>query len=155
MKFSSLDTLEVVKMTTSSAASDSSKCRHFRFSDGLRNDALYSPSVRVDKGVFCKFKFWSFVSTWWRHQMETFSALLALWAGNSSVTGLSKVLKMYEKISQYIHGEENQTMHGNWQDYIWYIRTRACIVVWRAMFWLYVCIYIYIFCNMRVMYWRK
>ena len=25
--------------------------------------------------------------TWWRHQMETFSALLALCAGNSSVTG--------------------------------------------------------------------
>ena len=24
--------------------------------------------------------------TWWRHQMETFSALLALWAGNSPVT---------------------------------------------------------------------
>ena len=24
---------------------------------------------------------------WWRHQMETFSALLALWAGNSPVTG--------------------------------------------------------------------
>ena len=26
-------------------------------------------------------------TTWWRHQMETFSALLALCAGNSSVTG--------------------------------------------------------------------
>ena len=25
--------------------------------------------------------------TWWRHQMETFSALLALCAGNSAVTG--------------------------------------------------------------------
>ena len=27
------------------------------------------------------------VRTWWRHQIETFSALLALWARNSSVTG--------------------------------------------------------------------
>ena len=27
------------------------------------------------------------VSTWWRHQMKTFSALLALWAGYSPVTG--------------------------------------------------------------------
>ena len=26
-------------------------------------------------------------SSWWRHQMETFSALLALYAGNSSVNG--------------------------------------------------------------------
>ena len=25
--------------------------------------------------------------TWWCHQIETFSALLALWAGNSTVTG--------------------------------------------------------------------
>ena len=25
--------------------------------------------------------------TWWRHQMETFSVLLALWASNSPVTG--------------------------------------------------------------------
>ena len=27
------------------------------------------------------------IALWWRHQMETFSALLALCAGNSSVTG--------------------------------------------------------------------
>ena len=27
------------------------------------------------------------VSTWWRHQMETFSALLALYAWNSPITG--------------------------------------------------------------------
>ena len=27
------------------------------------------------------------VSAWWRHQMETFSALLAICAGNSPVTG--------------------------------------------------------------------
>ena len=26
-------------------------------------------------------------STWWRHQMETFSALLAFWAGNLTGTG--------------------------------------------------------------------
>ena len=29
----------------------------------------------------------TFTVTWWRHQMETFSALLALFAGNSPVTG--------------------------------------------------------------------
>ena len=32
----------------------------------------------LDKGCF---------STWWRHQMETFSALLAICVGNSPVTG--------------------------------------------------------------------
>ena len=30
---------------------------------------------------------WSNLSSWWRHEMETFSALLALYAGNSPVTG--------------------------------------------------------------------
>ena len=27
------------------------------------------------------------VASWWRHQMEIFSALLAIWAGNSPATG--------------------------------------------------------------------
>ena len=31
--------------------------------------------------------FWTTKHTWWRHQMETFSSLLALCAGNSPVTG--------------------------------------------------------------------
>ena len=30
---------------------------------------------------------WSFPCSWWRHQMETFSALLAICAGNSPVHG--------------------------------------------------------------------
>ena len=34
-----------------------------------------------------KIKPWIITSTWWRHQMETFSALLTLCAGNSPVTG--------------------------------------------------------------------
>ena len=32
-------------------------------------------------------KNWHVIYTWWRHQMETFSTLLALCAGNSPVTG--------------------------------------------------------------------
>ena len=35
-------------------------------------------------GAFCII---SYFVTWWRHQMETFSALLAICAGNSLVTG--------------------------------------------------------------------
>ena len=31
--------------------------------------------------------YWTFRPSWWRHQMETFSALLALCVGNSPVTG--------------------------------------------------------------------
>ena len=36
---------------------------------------------------------WNFQTAWWRHQMETFSALLALCAGNSPVTGEFPALK--------------------------------------------------------------
>ena len=35
--------------------------------------------LRVPDGFMC--------TSWWRHQMETFSALLALWQGNPPVTG--------------------------------------------------------------------
>ena len=31
--------------------------------------------------------YWGTLKSWWRHQMETFSALLALCVGNSPVTG--------------------------------------------------------------------
>ena len=42
----------------------------------------------ISVSVFCYFGIWDlFHKTWWRHQMETFSALLALCAGNSPVTG--------------------------------------------------------------------
>ena len=35
----------------------------------------------------CNHKLLKRITTWWRHQMETVSALLAICAGNSSVTG--------------------------------------------------------------------
>ena len=35
----------------------------------------------------CRYTFESMVNLWWRHQMETFSAVLAFCVGNSPVTG--------------------------------------------------------------------
>ena len=40
----------------------------------------------IDSGNGTK-HWWVGHYAWWRHQMETFSALLAFWAGNSPVTG--------------------------------------------------------------------
>ena len=40
-------------------------------------------AARPERSVACGTIVWN--SVWWRHQMETFSALLALCAGNSSV----------------------------------------------------------------------
>ena len=57
--------------------------------------------------------------SWWRHQMETFSALLALCAGNSSVTGelptqgqWRGALK-FSLICAWIHGWVNNREAGN------------------------------------------
>ena len=47
---------------------------------------MYSDLLQC--GIGCKYKNMSHYSNiWWRHQMEAFSALLALCAGNSPVTG--------------------------------------------------------------------
>ena len=37
--------------------------------------------------IFLKQKWYWYTLSWWRHQMETFSALLALCAGNSPIPG--------------------------------------------------------------------
>ena len=42
--------------------------------------------------------------TWWRHQMEAFSALLALCAGNSPHKGQSRGALMFSLICVRIHG---------------------------------------------------
>ena len=68
--FSSFDALEVVILTTSSAVSD--ECV-------VKVAFLSHWSARRKTG--CN------PLPWWRHQMETFSELLALCAGNSPVTG--------------------------------------------------------------------
>ena len=45
-------------------------------------------SYPQNKNISAAFKYSSgSISTWWRHQMETFSAFLALCEGNSPVTG--------------------------------------------------------------------
>ena len=43
--------------------------------------------TRISVSTPCAISEWRDQRTWWRHQMETFSALLAFCAGNSPVTG--------------------------------------------------------------------
>ena len=49
----------------------------------------YTYSNFLDAMIWKLFDWWHrlFMSLWWRHQMETFSALLAICAGNSPVSG--------------------------------------------------------------------
>ena len=55
--------------------------RHFRINFDLTNICLIYSDLNVVVTVPYK------CCTWWRHQMETFSALLALCEGNPPVTG--------------------------------------------------------------------
>ena len=74
--------MEMVKMKTSSARS-----RNMIFTDDIChmfNGLVYvTVKSRFNLKFYLPCKFYS----WWRHQMETFSALLAICAGNSPVSG--------------------------------------------------------------------
>ena len=76
--FSSLAAPEVVNMTSSCAASDENfiKMATFIF------QCLHQHGASLGCSIICKSR-----SSWWRHQMETFSVLLVLCTGNSQVTG--------------------------------------------------------------------
>ena len=76
------------------------KWKHFPHYCPFVRGTHRSPVNSPHKGQWCGALMFSFipvsvvvvgwsrgVSTWWRHQMETFSTLLAICAGNSPVTG--------------------------------------------------------------------
>ena len=59
-------------------------------------------------------------NTWWRHQMETFYALLAVCAGNSPVTGLKGQWRgalMFSLISAWINNWVKNLKAGNLRRY--------------------------------------
>ena len=70
-----------------------------------------------------------FLWTWWRHQMETFSALLAIYAGNSSVSGefpaqrsLTRSLDVFFDLR--LDGRLSKHSRG------WWLETPSC-PLWR------------------------
>ena len=63
---------------------------HCSFAKGIHRELVVS--IHKGKHFHVVTSLWllsiqCIISTWWRHQMETFSTLLALCAGNSSVVG--------------------------------------------------------------------
>ena len=56
-------------------------------SDLRRHRAHYDVIVMTDGAAFYQRLLSIFLEPWWRHQMETFSAVLAICAGNSPVPG--------------------------------------------------------------------
>ena len=77
-------------------------------------------SVSISRAIvpIVKFSFWlRFHNTWWRHQMETFSVLLAICAGNSPVTGefpsQRPVTRMFSLICAWINDWVNNHETGD------------------------------------------
>ena len=84
--------------------------------DATNNHTLIIPIIFVG---------WSIGVTWWRHQMEAFSALLAICAGNSPVTGefpaqrpvkrnFDIFFDLRHKFCAWINGWENKREAGIW-----------------------------------------
>ena len=67
--------------------------QHIRFKTKSVSRCFLLTSISRDDWGWMQLKGWRFVHipptkfSWWRHPMETFSALLALCVGNSTVTG--------------------------------------------------------------------
>ena len=70
--------------------------------------------------------------TWWRHQMETFSALLAFCTGNSPVTGQWRGTLKFSLICAWINGWVNNHKAGDFRRYCAHydvIAINICIVM--------------------------
>ena len=64
--------------------------------------------------------------SWWRHQMETFSALLALCAGNSPVTGeFPSQRPVTRSIDVFFDLRPNKQLSKQWFETLW-----DAIVIW-------------------------
>ena len=67
--------------------------------------------------------------TWWRHQMETFSALLAICAGNSPVPGKFPTQRpVTRSFDVYFDLRPNKRLSKQWWG--WWFETQSC-PLWR------------------------
>ena len=69
--------------------SNERKSRVLKYSKILGRQTERTPRRKVKTGIFYQqiYRLCHYILPWWRHQMETFSTLLAFCAGNSPVTG--------------------------------------------------------------------
>ena len=69
------------------------------------------------------------ITTWWRHQMETFSALLVLCAGNSPVTGeFPSQRPVTRSFDLFFALRLNTRLSKQW--WCWWFETPPCLL-WR------------------------
>ena len=84
--------------------------KRFNIHNGCHGQAYFREIWTEDE-----FRWWGLYYTWWRHQMETFSELLAICAGNSPVPtkGQWRGALMYSLICVWINGWVNNGEAGD------------------------------------------
>ena len=85
------------------------------------------PYLVTPRMVNSRETFWVF--TWWRHQMETFSALLAICAGNSPVSGEFPTQRPVTRSSD-IFFDLRLYKRRSKQSWSWWFETLSC-PLWR------------------------
>ena len=72
---------------------------------------------------------WIDPSPWWRHQMEPFSTLLAIWAGNSPVSGEFPAQRpVTRSFEVFFDLHRNKRFSKQWRG--WWFETPSC-PLWR------------------------
>ena len=101
----------------------------FTASDGNRQVPCQSIAVMIIGPISCR----GYPSTWWRHQMETFSALLAICAGNSPVTGEFPAQRPVTQSFFFICAWMNGWVHNREADDLRRHRSRYDVTIMNPM----------------------
>ena len=84
-----------------------------------------SKIVVFRKGTRTSQERWLYGETWWRHQMETFSALLAICAGNSPVPGEFPTQRPVRRsFDVFFDPRSNKRLSKQWRG--WWFQTQSC-----------------------------
>ena len=104
---------------------------HDPFWDGRDFNCVYCKhNLGIDHpGMEVRGAHWCYVNTWWRHQMETFSALLAICAGNSQVPGEFPTQRPVTR-SFDVYFDLRPNKRFSKQSWGWWLETLSCLL-WR------------------------
>ena len=95
-------------LTTYGACQQLVRYRHSKWCASRFRDISVTSRIQVKWGFTSNpAQGWqpALIPSWWRHQMETFSALLAFCAGNSPVPGLRNLLNSFRKRKHASHSQ--------------------------------------------------
>ena len=127
-------------------------CPGLTFGHGFVHTGAFMDAVLENKDIWLILMWYLGPNSWWRHQMETISVLLALCAGNSPVSGESPsqtpVTVVFSLICAWTNGWVNNRNAGDLRRGICCTNSitinkinSMCTHDVRTVMWIYMCIY--------------